>query len=105
MEGMNSKQRLIYQEDRQLYFLVCMHGLNIEAVYAYTGRVGYLKVVEHFEAYTGVPYEEYQQRRQRGEDNHEVLPEDEEGTEIYVLEPAGSGKAEGGTALWQKKAS
>lgn len=46
------------------------------------------------------------QRRQNGEDNNEILSEDEEGTEIYILSPTLcnshiSGSPKDVIALWE----
>jgi hypothetical protein len=40
-----------------------------------------------FEAHTTMTYAEYRAQRDDGLDNNEVLNEDVEGSEIYVLEP------------------
>lgn len=72
--------------NEKLYVLILFHGLNVERIHAFGGEPGAEAAKQQFQDFTGVSYEEYTQRRNAGEDNQEVLEEDEEGTEIYVMD-------------------
>lgn len=72
-------------EDQKVYLIAHFTGLNLQDVFAYTGCDGEKVAERHFKRLTGISYPEYTQRRIDGEDNNEILEEDDEGTEIYVL--------------------
>lgn len=94
------------QEDQMVYLVTHFSGLNLQDAFAYTGRDGSKVANLHFERLTGISYPEYRKRRIDGEDNNEVLSEDDEGTEIYVLsvvhcaEGCSNVIPKGGIALW-----
>lgn len=67
--------------------LVYCHGLNIADVLAFIGPDALKRAAEVFENVTGVPYSEYLQRKEQGEDSYDILSEDDENTDIYLLEP------------------
>jgi len=70
-----------------IYLVLFYHGLNLQEVYCYTGEFGKVAAETKFEALTGISYSEYKRRREADEGNDEILSEDDEGTEIYVLSP------------------
>lgn len=90
----------------RIYLVAYFQGLNLEDVYTYTGRGGEKAAEDHFERLTGISYPEYMQRRLAGEEYNEVLSEDDEGTEIYVLNSIHCAEGynevdpEGGVAKW-----
>ena len=100
-----NESKIQKREDHKVYILVYFHGLNIADIFAYTGTDAAARASEHFEQLTGIPYAEYA-RLHAELDNHEILSEDDEGTEIYILEPSdaigfGLKVAKGGIALWR----
>lgn len=70
---------------QKVYLVAHFSGLNLQDAFAYTGCDGAKVANLHFERLTGISYPAYTQRRIDGEDNNEVLDEENEGTEIYVL--------------------
>lgn len=73
-------------QNSDIYLLVTFHGLNIQNVYPFAGPGAAETAEYYFRQFTGVSYKEYVKRRHKGEDNNEILSEDDEGTEIYVLQ-------------------
>lgn len=74
-------------QNSEIYLLVTIQGLNIQNVYPFAGPAALETAEYYFEQFTGINYKEYEKRRHEGEDNNEILSEDDEGTEIYVLQP------------------
>jgi hypothetical protein len=86
----------------QQFVLVYFHCLNIQDMDCYTGEQAAERAAADFEFYTGISYAEYTLRRLYGEEVSDILSEDDEGTEIYVVQPIATGQKEKKTStpLW-----
>ncbi|MNW32200.1 hypothetical protein D3C74_91380 [compost metagenome] len=78
---------VVVLNNSEFYLLVTFDGLNIKSIYPFAGDKASETAEFFFEQFTGVSYQEYAARRREGEDNNEILAEDEEGSEIFVLQP------------------
>ncbi|MFB5678827.1 hypothetical protein [Paenibacillus terreus] len=74
-------------QDNKIVVLVQMFGDVISDVLTFSGEGAVDLAASHFKAWTGISYEDYQERRNNGEDSDDVLGKDYVGTEIYISNP------------------
>lgn len=90
-------------QENTVVVLVQMFEEVISDVLTFSGEGAAALAKSHFKFWTGISYEEYQERRNNDESSDDVLGEDYVGTEIYVSTPnipIDEAREASGRALW-----